>query len=318
MTINTEDFFTFNSYSNEFESRFDAPQKNSPKDLLSKIKNSLREAAFKDRASIEIDPKIREIIKGACSIFSSVCMAPLDRIIATKMVGKKRITREYLCEIAKKPFLGAGPRQLSQALGSFFTFGGAAALHTPLEHQLPQYPTAVSALSLAGGTLLDRIVTSPLTTLGFRMQTQDKNLRAIFRGVMKTGRPWRTLYAGTPALMMRDLCYLPVCIPMAETMNRFFSPKKEPTLFMSSISFIVSGSIASILSYPWQYIGLMQKDSLEQVSVRKLFCKTLHERGPFGFYRGFGVTVGRMSIFNLLFGGSIALVERFVKALKQD
>jgi hypothetical protein len=317
MGINTEDFLTFNSYSNEFESKLEGPQKIPSTDLLPKIKNSIREAAFKDRASTEINPKIREIIKGACSIFSSVCMAPLDRIIAVKMIGKK-ITREHLCEIAKKPFLGAGPRQLSQSLGALFTFGGAAALHTPLQHQLPQYPTTVSALSLAGGTLLDRIMTSPLTTVGFRMQTQGRNFGEIFREALKTGRPWRTLYAGTPALMMRDLCYLPVCIPMAETMNRFFSPKQEPTLFMTTLSFIASGSIASILSYPWQYIGLMQKDSLEQLSVRKLFCKTLHERGPSGFYRGFGATLGRMSIFNLLFGGSIALIERLVKTLKQD
>lgn len=316
MSINIEDFWTFNSYSNEFESRFDAPQKIPQTNVLSKIQKSLSQAAFKNSANIDIDPTFKEIIKGACSIFSGVCLAPLDRIVAIKMKEKK-IKREHLCEIRKKPFLGAGPRLMSQSLGSLFTFGGAAALHAPLEHQFPDHPTAVSSLSLAGGTLLDRIITSPLTTLGFRMQTQGKDLRMIFCEVMKTGRPWSTLYAGTPALMLRDLCYLPVCIPMAEYMNRSFSKKKEPNLFVSTLSFIASGTIASFLSYPWQYIGLMQKDSLVQISARQLFCKTFHEQGLLAFYRGFGATLGRMSLFNLLFGGSIALVERFTKSLKQ-
>jgi len=316
MSINSDDFWTFNSFSNEFESFSEAPSGNSLPSLFSKIQRSVRQAAFKENGSNEIDIPFKEAIKGACSIFSSICMAPVDRLVATTMIGKK-INREHLCEIAKKPFLGAGPRLMSQSLGAFFTFGGAAALQTPLQQHFPHYPTAVSALSLAGGTLLDRILTSPLTTLGFRMQTQGKDLGEIMRETLKTGKPWKVLYAGTPALMMRDLCYLPVCIPMAESMSKFYSEKKEPSLFASTLSFIASGSIASVLSYPWQYIGLMQKDSLERVSVRKLFCKTLHERGPLGFYRGFGITLGRMAFFNLLFGGTIALAERFVKTFKQ-
>ena len=35
-------------------------------------------------------------------------------------------------------------------------------------------PLWTSAMALAGGTVLDRFVTSPLGTLGLRMQTQDK------------------------------------------------------------------------------------------------------------------------------------------------
>ncbi|MBS0648340.1 MAG: hypothetical protein JSS10_03835 [Verrucomicrobia bacterium] len=268
-------------------------------------------------SSIEIDPTFREVIKGTSSIFSSLCTTPIDRIVAAKMTGKK-ITRTYLCEIAHQPFLGAGPRLMSQSLGTLFTFGTAAALYAPLEQNFPHHPIAASSLALAAGTLLDRITTSPMTTLGFRMQTQEKRLGEVFQEILKTGRPWRSLYAGTLTLMIRDLCYLPICIPLAEYINRFFAKRKEPSLALSTATFIASGTVASCLSYPWQYIGMIQKDSLVPISAMQVIKNTWTQRGFLGFYQGFGINLGRLAFLNLVFGASVSLVESFLKSLKQS
>jgi hypothetical protein len=313
MCIKTN-YQTLNSYTNEFEPEFSL---SSEVNLLSKIENYLDRAVIKTGSSTEIDPTFREVIKGASSIFSSFCMAPVDRLVAAKTVGNK-ITRAYLCEIAHQPFLGACPRLFNQFVGTVLTFGMAAALNKPLEQKFPHHPVAVSSLALAAGTLLDRITTSPMTTLGFRMQTQKKGLGEVFREIVKTGRPWQSMYAGTSALMIRDLCYFPICIPLAESINRFFAKKREPSLALSTASFIASGTAASCLSYPWQYIGMIQKDSLAPISALKVIKNTWQERGFLGFYRGFGINLGRLAFLNLLFGASISLVESFLKSLKQS
>lgn len=303
----------FNSYTNEFE----APSSfSSEVNLISKIENYLDRAIINTGSSIEIDPTFREVIKGASSIFSSFCMAPVDRLVAAKTVGKK-ITRAYLCEVAHQPFLGAGPKLLNQFIGNIFIFGTAAALTNPLQQQFNN-PMAASSLSLAAGSLLDRMTTSPMTTLGFRMQTQKKQFAEVFQEILKTGKPWKTMYAGTSALVIRDLFYLPVFIPMAEAINRFFGQRKDPSLVLSTASFIASGTVASCLSYPWQYIGMIQKDSLASISAFKVIKNTWQKRGFLGFYQGFGINLGRLTLVNFLFGASISLVESFLKSFKQS
>jgi hypothetical protein len=62
-----------------------------------------------DPLSEKANPKLQEIIRGVCSIFTSLMMLPVDRVVAKKTVGLE-ITRETLREIAKKPFLGLTPR----------------------------------------------------------------------------------------------------------------------------------------------------------------------------------------------------------------
>ncbi|HEY5235060.1 MAG TPA: MC/SLC25 family protein, partial [Rhabdochlamydiaceae bacterium] len=261
-----------------------------------------------------IHPKSREVIRATSSIFTSLMMLPVDRMVAKKIVGQV-INRETLQEIAKKPFLGIAPRLTNAFLGSFLTFGGSAAFHGPLEQRYPMAPILTSAMALAGGTMLDRVVTAPLGTLGLRMQTQDKTFFTALHETICSERPLRSLYAGTPALLMRDLLYLPVCIPMAEKL-RGVSTNNNPSplteFFKSTLAFTISGTAASTLSYPLQYIGVEQKNTSTPLTMKQVFAKARKESGLFGVYRGFGMATGRIALYNCLFGGVISLGERLV------
>lgn len=258
----------------------------------------------------EVNPKSKELIRATSSIFTSLVMLPADRVIAKKIVGQT-ITKETLHEIAKKPFLGAAPRLMNTFMGSCLIFGGSAVFHGQLQQKYPMAPLLTSAMALAGGTVLDRVITTPLGTLGLRMQTQDKTFFTTLQEIISSNRPLRSLYAGTPALLIRDLLYLPVCIPMAEKLRSSFSNNTASSLtplFQSTLAFFVSGTAASTLSYPFQYIGIMQKNY--PLTAKQVFAKTLKESGCFGFYRGFKMAIGRMGLYNCLFGSAISIGER--------
>jgi hypothetical protein len=263
----------------------------------------------------KINPKSRELVRGTASVLTTVCMLPIDRLIAKKVVGQG-ITRETFYTIIKKPFLGAIPRLINTSISSFFTFGGSAAFYGPIQRKYPNSPFLTGALSLAGGTILDRIVTAPLGTLGLRMQTQDKTFLITWHEACRLNSPLRSLYAGTSALLLRDILYLPISIPLAEKFRSSFannnsSPLTE--LVRSTLAFVASGTVASIISYPFRYIGLVQKDSLTSISIRQVFIKTCRENGYSGVYRGFGMAIGRIAFFNLLFGATISVGERIAK-----
>jgi hypothetical protein len=192
---------------------------------------------------------------------------------------------------------------MNSFMGSCLIFGGSAVFHGHLKEKYPMAPLWTSALALAGGTVLDRFVTTPLGTLGLRMHTQDKTFFTTLQEIFSSHRPWRSLYAGTPALLMRDLLYLPVCIPLAENLRSSFSkhnPSSLTPFFQTTLAFFISGTAASTLSYPFQYIGVMQKNY--PLTVKQVFAKTLKESGCFGFYRGFKLATGRMALYNCLFG----------------
>jgi len=151
--------------------------------------------------------------------------------------------------------------------------------------------------------------------LGLRMQTQDKSFILAFQETVSSQRPWRSLYAGTPALLIRDILYLPICIPMAEklrevSLNNNSSPLTD--FFKSTAAFIVSGTAASMLSYPFQYIGVVQKNGATPLTIRQVFVRTRRESGFFGVYRGFGMATGRIALYNCLFGGAISIGERIL------
>lgn len=258
--------------------------------------------------------KSREIIRGTSSIFTSLMMLPADRVVAKKIVGQA-ITRETLREIAKKPFLGIAPRLTNAFLGSLFTFGGSATFQGPLQQKYPMSPMLTSAVALAGGTVLDRVLTAPLATLGLRMQTQDKTFINALQETISSPRPIRSLYAGTPALLMRDLLYVPICIPMAEKLRGASSNNNRAPLtdfFKSTLAFTVSGTIASVLSYPFQYIGVVQKNTSTPLTMKQVFNLARKESGFFGVYRGFGIASVRIALYNCLFGGAISIGERIL------
>jgi len=264
----------------------------------------------------EINHKAGALVRGISSIATGIIMLPVDRIVAQQTVGK--FTRASLSDIAKRPFLGAIPRLMNAFLGSFLTFGGSAAFHAPLQERYPHAPYTISALALAGGSLLDRIVTTPLGTLGLRMQTQNKTFMETLRETIRSGRPWRSIYAGTFAMMLRDVSYLPVCIPAAEKLTSLFAKNNGNSSYFtqfvaSTAAFVASGTAASFFSHPLLRIGLMQKDSPTPISMKKVFTNTLREHGPFGVYRGFKAATGRMAAFNFVFAGAISLGEHIVK-----
>jgi hypothetical protein len=258
--------------------------------------------------------KSREIIRGTSSIFTSLMMLPADRVVAKKIVGQV-ITRDTLREIAKKPFLGIAPRLTNAFLGSCLTFGGSATFQEPLQQKYPMSPMLTSAMALAGGTVLDRALTAPLGTLGLRMQTQDKTFFKTLQETIRSQRPIRSLYAGTPALMIRDLLYLPICLPLAEKLRGASQNNKPSPLtefLKSTLAFTFSGTIASALSYPFQYIGVMQKNTSTPLTMKQVFNMTRKESGFFGVYRGFGVASVRIALYNCLFGGAISIGERIL------
>ncbi len=267
-----------------------------------------------DPLSDKANPKSQEIIRATSSIFTSIMMLPVDRVVAKKTVGLE-ITRETLREIAKKPFLGLIPRLTNAFLGSLLTFGGSALFLGPLQQKYPMSPILTSAMALAGGTMLDRVVTAPLGTLSLRMQTQDKTFFTVLHETIRSGRPLRSLYAGTSAMLIRDLLYLPICIPLAEEL-RGATPKNNPSLliefFKSTLAFTVSGTAASVLSYPFQYIGVVQKNSPISLTIKQVFTKARKANGIFEVYRGFGIATGRIALYNCLFGSAISLGERLV------
>jgi len=261
-----------------------------------------------------INPKSREFIKTVSAIFSSIVMLPIDRITAKKAVGQP-ITQKVVLEIAKKPLEGGAARLTNSCLGSALTFGGSAALYPHLQHIYPTTPLVSSALSLAGGSMLDRLLTAPLATLALRMQTQDKTFSMALHETLESKTPWRSLYTGTPSLLIRDFLYLPICIPLAETLKGCFRSNKHSPLtdfFKSTLAFTVSGTAASALCYPFQYMGLMQKDSPHLVSMKHVFLKTVRENGFFGFYRGYKLATLRIALYNGFFGGAVSLGERWV------
>ncbi len=258
------------------------------------------------------NPKSQEVIRAASSIFTSLVMLPADRLVAKKTVGQL-ITRETLREIAKRPFLGLAPRLTNAFLNSLLTFGGAAAFQEPLQQKYPMSPSLTSAMALAGGTVLDRVLTAPLGTLGLRMQTQDKTFIKALQEAISSPRPIRSLYAGTPALLVRDLLYLPICIPLAEKFRGASQSNNRLTeFFQSTLAFTISGAAASALSYPFQYIGVVQKNSSTPVTMRQVFNKARKESGFFGIYRGFGVASARIALYNCFFGSAISIGERIL------
>jgi|GEM_PF-1731467 len=257
--------------------------------------------------------KSKGLVLAMCSIFTSLFMLPADRIIAKKIVGQL-ITKKVLHEIAKQPFLGAVPRLTNSVTGSCLTFGSAALLHEQLKEKYPKDPFGASAMALAGGTVLEKGITSPLATLTLRMQIQDKKFFIALTEIFRSQHPIKSLYAGTSALLIRDLLYLPVSIPLAEKLKATFSTSHSSSLtlfFQSALAFSFSGTAASILSHPFQYIGIQQKNN--PLTVRQIFAKTLSESGVFGFYRGFKLSAGRICLYNCFFGSAISLGERLVK-----
>lgn len=258
------------------------------------------------------NPKSQEVIRAASSIFTSLMMLPADRLIAKKTVGQL-ITRETLKEIAKKPFLGLAPRLTNSFLNSLLTFGGAAAFKEPLQQKYPLSPSLTSALALAGGTVLDKVVTAPLGTLGLRMQTQDKTFIKALQETISSPRPIRSLYAGTPAFLIRDLLYLPICIPLAEKLRGASQSNNRLTeFFKSTFAFTISGAAASVFSYPFQYIAILQKNSSIPLTMKQVFNKAKKEGGFFGIYRGFGIASARIALYNCFFGSAISLGERIL------
>ncbi len=111
-------------------------------------------------------------------------------------------------------------------------------------------------------------------------------------------------------MTLRDFSLLSLGIPLAEKLSR---TQEKPSFFRSTMAFVASGIAASFLSYPFQYIGLMQKNSSTPVSMRAVFAKTFHEQGLLGVYRGFGMATGRIALYNLLFGAAFSLGERIVR-----
>ena len=263
-----------------------------------------------------INPKSPAFVRALSAIFASTMMLPVDRIAAKKIVGQP-ITRRVVLDIAKKPLEGGIPRLTNSYVGSSLTYGGSAALYPHLRNLFPT-SSLLTPLSLAGGSLLDRIVTAPLATVVLRMQTQDKTFFNTLFEILDSKTPWRSLYTGTPSLMIKDLLYLPICIPLAEKL-RNLSPTDKPSplidFFRATLAFTIGGIAASAVSYPFQYIGLVQKDSLVPLSAKQVFAKTLKENGFFGFYRGYKLTTLRIALFNSFFGGGISIGERTLQNL---
>lgn len=248
-----------------------------------------------------------------CSIFTSIFMLPADRIIAKKIVGQL-ITKKVLYGIAKQPFLGAAPRLTNSVTGSCLTFGSAAIFDEQLKEKYPKAPFGTSSMALAGGTVLEKAITSPLATLILRMQIQDKKFFIALTEIFRSQRPIKSLYAGTSALLIRDLLYVPVCIPLAEKLKATFSTSHSSSLtlfFQSALAFSFSGTAASLLSHPFQYIGISQKNTPHP--IRQIFAKTFRERGVLGFYRGFKLSTGRLFLHNCFFGSAFYLGERLFK-----
>jgi hypothetical protein len=261
-----------------------------------------------------INPKSLELLRATSAIATSFFMLPVDRIVAKKIVGQK-INRDTLREIAKNPFLGATPRISSAFLSSFLTFGGSAVLQERFEQKYPTTPLVATALALAGGSAIDRLITSPLGTVVVRMQTQNKTFSKVIHEAVESKSPSRSLYRGTPALFIRDVLYLPVCIPLAEKFKSLFPSSSSPFIefFRSTVSYIVSGTMASSICYSFQVIGLIQKDSAVSISMKEVFQKIVRENGLRGMYRGFGFSTLRLALYNCFFGGGIALGELLTK-----
>lgn len=262
-----------------------------------------------------IDPKSKQFIRTLSAIFSSTLMLPIDRIAAKKTVGQS-ITPQVVLEVAKSPLKGGIPRLTNSFMGSFITFGGSAALEPAFDQLFPASPRLASALSLAGGATLDRVITAPLATVVLRMQTQDKTFFAALTEITASQNPRKMFYAGTPALVTRDVLYLPICILLAEHLRNFSlinRPSPLLELFTSTLAFTIGGTVAVSLCYPLQYIGVVQKDFPTSITAEQVAKKTLSENGVLGFYRGYKLATVRIALFNSFFGGGIVLGERLVK-----
>ncbi|HEX4840242.1 MAG TPA: MC/SLC25 family protein [Rhabdochlamydiaceae bacterium] len=257
--------------------------------------------------------KSKELVLAMASIFTSIFMLPVDRIFAKKIVGQL-VTKTVLYQIAKQPFLGVAPRLTNSVTGSCLTFGTAAIFHEQLKKKYPNAPYETFAISLAGGTVIEKAITSPLATLLLRMQIQDKKFFNVLTEIFHSQRPIKSLYAGTTVLLIRDFLYVPVCIPLAEKLKATFSTSHSSSLtlfFQSTLAFSFSGTAASLLSHPFQYIGISQKNNPHP--IRQIFAKTFRERGVLGFYRGFKLSTGRLFLYNCFFGSAIYLGERLFK-----
>ena len=195
------------------------------------------------------------------------------------------------------------------------------------EDTLQTPPAAIHAAGTLGAAaltaLLDAAHVGPLAVQrssarrcsapGLRMQTQDKTFIKVLQETISSPRPIRSLYAGTPAFLIRDLLYLPICIPLAEKLKKASQSNNGLTeFFKSTFAFTISGAAASALSYPFQYIGVVQKNSSTPLTMKQVFNKTRKESGFFGIYRGFGVASARIALYNCLFGSAISLGERIL------
>ncbi len=185
------------------------------------------------------------------------------------------------------------------------------------ERNITSYPPFAFTKYSVGGIFLDKLITSPLIALGFRVQTEGIDLKKAIQDVAVSKNPFKTIYAGTSTLMMRELVYLPFFFPMIDLTRRTLFPKmlESPSnrLLQASTESIYYGGLTTILNCAWQYFKPLP---LPVISVKKVVTDSYYEDGIWKCYRGFKTPPGRMLLINCLYSGVIAGMQQMIKSLR--
>ena len=244
----------------------------------------------------------QNIIQGT---FLNFIMSPFDRVVSKLSAGQS-LNAEQLKNIAKRPMLGAGTSTASLPVGSLISWSSSSYFNKRLSEYLPSFPGFVAAVSSAGGTFLDKLITSPLSTISSHMQREDKSFSTVIREIVFKKRPVRTLYAGAPSVLARDLVYMPICLPAAEyAQNSTSSPSNEYSRTTSSPMFTATAT--TFLNYTWHYLSPLTTDP-----TSRLF-NTFREHG-FSLFKMRAPS--RIGLVQGFLGGICAGTEQFFRNLR--
>lgn len=181
--------------------------------------------------------------------------------------------------------------------------------------KFPDYPSIEFGRYSTGGIFLDRMITSPLIALGFRVQTEEKSFVQVFKDIKASNTPIKSLYAGMRPLMIRDLLFLPVFVPIVDNLRQMYFPKKnlQPSSEFGKAAAAAAyyGVLTSLLSCIWQYFNPLPG----KTSIRKVLTTTVQEHG-FRFYRGFKNPSHRMAMIGCLYNGFIAGLQQLLSNLR--
>lgn len=184
------------------------------------------------------------------------------------------------------------------------------------QEKIPNYSSIELTRCSTGGILLDRFFTSPLIALGFRVQMEEKNFVQVFKDLKASKTPIKALYAGTRPLMIRDLLFLPVFVPIFDKMRQGYFPQLlQPAseLGKATITAAYYGTLVSLLSCTWQYFNPLPV----KTSLKKALTTTFQEHG-FRFYRGLKSPTHRITMISCLFNGFIAGFQQLFYSLRTE